>query len=96
MTNSGIWRGDQYNFEVEHEFGLTIDLFFQACLNACKAGVAWEEIHNIAIDVATDGLLACGILVGDKKEILANYVTAAFFPHGSKYIYIYIFIGELC
>lgn len=38
------------------------------------------------MDVATDGLLACGILVGDKKEILENHVTAAFFPHGSKYI----------
>ncbi|KAI8981980.1 peptidase M24, structural domain-containing protein [Mycotypha africana] len=54
----------------------------KACFEACKAGVEYEEIHRIAMRVAVDGLLECGILMGDKQEILDNYVGAAFFPHG--------------
>ncbi|KAI8091269.1 peptidase M24, structural domain-containing protein [Gilbertella persicaria] len=54
----------------------------KACLAACKAGVAWEHIHRIAMHVACDGLMACGILVGDRDALLANHVVAAFFPHG--------------
>ncbi|GAA5815658.1 hypothetical protein MFLAVUS_009171 [Mucor flavus] len=73
--------GGKFSPEARTIYTIVLDMQ-KACLAACKAGVAWEAIHNIAVDVATDGLLACGILVGDKKEILANYVTAAFFPHG--------------
>ncbi|CEI91867.1 Putative Creatinase/aminopeptidase (Fragment) [Rhizopus microsporus] len=34
------------------------------------------------MDVACDGLLKAGILVGDKEEIMKHHVVAAFFPHG--------------
>lgn len=34
------------------------------------------------MDVACDGLMKAGILVGDKQEIVNNHVVAAFFPHG--------------
>lgn len=73
--------GGKFSPEARTIYTIVLDMQ-KACLAACKAGVAWEKIHRIAMDVATDGLLACGILVGDKKEILANHVTAAFFPHG--------------
>ncbi|CAO3587339.1 unnamed protein product [Absidia cylindrospora] len=54
----------------------------KACIDMCKAGVAWEYIHTTATEVGCDGLLKAGILVGDKKEILDKSVMAAFFPHG--------------
>ncbi|KAI8086706.1 peptidase M24, structural domain-containing protein [Halteromyces radiatus] len=52
------------------------------CIDLCKAGVAWEDIHYTATEVGCDGLLKTGILVGDKQEILDKSVMAAFFPHG--------------
>ncbi|CAO3642318.1 unnamed protein product [Mucor hiemalis] len=73
--------GGKFTPEARTIYTIVLDMQ-KACLAACKAGTPWETIHRIAVDVATDGLLACGILVGDKKEILANHVTAAFFPHG--------------
>ncbi|KAI7901048.1 peptidase M24, structural domain-containing protein, partial [Cokeromyces recurvatus] len=73
--------GGKFTPEARTIYTIVLDMQ-KACLNACKAGVAWEEIHNIATKVACDGLLECGILVGDKEEILANHVVAAFFPHG--------------
>ncbi|KAI8333547.1 peptidase M24, structural domain-containing protein [Chlamydoabsidia padenii] len=54
----------------------------KACIDLCKAGVSWEDIHLMATEVGCDGLLKAGILVGDKKEILEKSVMAAFFPHG--------------
>ncbi|CDH56841.1 xaa-pro aminopeptidase [Lichtheimia corymbifera JMRC:FSU:9682] len=54
----------------------------KACFAKCKAGVAWEEIHETALQVACDGLLKAGILVGDKQTLLEKDVVAAFFPHG--------------
>lgn len=38
------------------------------------------------MDVACDGLLKAGILVGDKEEIMKHHVVAAFFPHGGKFL----------
>ncbi|KAK4518732.1 Rab GTPase ypt31 [Mucor velutinosus] len=73
--------GGKFTPEARVIYTIVLDMQ-KACLDACKAGVAWEEIHNIATRVACDGLLACGILVGEKEEILANHVVAAFFPHG--------------
>lgn len=35
------------------------------------------------MQVACDGLLDAGILVGDKQELLDKDIVAAFFPHGS-------------
>ncbi|KAI8885163.1 hypothetical protein K501DRAFT_246563 [Backusella circina FSU 941] len=73
--------GKTFSAEARVIYSIVLDMQ-KACLEKCKAGVAWEDIHNIASDVACDGLLKAGILVGDKAEIMANYVVAAFFPHG--------------
>ncbi|OBZ86136.1 putative Xaa-Pro aminopeptidase pepP [Choanephora cucurbitarum] len=54
----------------------------KACLDACKAGVAWEQIHRIAMRVGCQGLLDCGVLKGKLEDVLAHHVGAAFFPHG--------------
>ncbi|KAI9471819.1 MAG: peptidase M24, structural domain-containing protein [Benjaminiella poitrasii] len=73
--------GGKFTPEARTIYSIVLDMQ-KACLDACKAGVAWEDIHNIATKVACDGLLKCGVLIGDKEDILANHVVAAFFPHG--------------
>ncbi|KAK3681709.1 putative Xaa-Pro aminopeptidase [Podospora appendiculata] len=52
------------------------------CIAALKEGVLWDDVHLLAHKVAIDGLLALGILRGDKDEILASRTSVAFFPHG--------------
>ncbi|KAK4033592.1 peptidase M24, structural domain-containing protein [Parachaetomium inaequale] len=52
------------------------------CIAALKEDVLWDDVHLLAHKVAIDGLLALGILRGDKDEILANRTSVAFFPHG--------------
>ncbi|KAK4150199.1 peptidase M24, structural domain-containing protein [Chaetomidium leptoderma] len=52
------------------------------CIAALKEDVLWDDVHLLAHKVAIDGLLALGILKGDKEEILANRTSVAFFPHG--------------
>jgi len=52
------------------------------CINALKAGVLWDAIHELAHKVAIKGLLGLGILKGDADEILQARASVAFFPHG--------------
>lgn len=47
-----------------------------------KEGVIWDDVHSHAHRVAIDGLLALGILKGDKEEIFRSRASVAFFPHG--------------
>ncbi|KAL7943331.1 peptidase M24, structural domain-containing protein [Trichoderma barbatum] len=54
----------------------------QECIAVCKAGMHWEDAHILAHKIAIDGLLAIGILKGDKDEIFKARTSQAFFPHG--------------
>ncbi|RYP73104.1 hypothetical protein DL771_003855 [Monosporascus sp. 5C6A] len=47
-----------------------------------RDGVSWDEVHLLAHKIAIDGLLALGILKGDREEILRARTSAAFLPHG--------------
>jgi len=47
-----------------------------------KEGVVWDDVHLQAHKIAIEGLLALGILKGDKEEILKLRTSVAFFPHG--------------
>lgn len=47
-----------------------------------RAGVQWEAVHELAHEIAIEGLLALGILKGDKKAIFDARTSVAFFPHG--------------
>ena len=47
-----------------------------------KDGVLWDDVHLTAHKIAIDGLLALGILQGDKEEILKARTSVAFLPHG--------------
>lgn len=52
------------------------------CLAMLRDGVQWEEVHGLAHEIAIEGLLALGILKGDKKELFEARTSVAFFPHG--------------
>ncbi|KAG7053055.1 xaa-Pro dipeptidase [Colletotrichum scovillei] len=54
----------------------------EQCIAELKEGVLWDDLHILAHKVAIDGLLALGILEGDKDEILRERVSTAFMPHG--------------
>ncbi|RYP07787.1 hypothetical protein DL764_002292 [Monosporascus ibericus] len=47
-----------------------------------RDGVSWDDVHLLVHKIAIDGLLALGILKGDKEEILRARTSAAFLPHG--------------
>lgn len=52
------------------------------CLAMLRAGVQWEDVHVLAHEIAIEGLLALGILKGNKKELFEARTSVAFFPHG--------------
>lgn len=51
-------------------------------ISMLKEGVKWDDVHELAHRIAIDGLLALGILKGDKEDIFKSRTSVAFFPHG--------------
>jgi Xaa-Pro dipeptidase len=47
-----------------------------------REGTSWDDVHLTAHKIAIEGLLALGILKGDKEDILKSRTSVAFFPHG--------------
>ena len=52
---------------------------------AVKPGAAFHEVHDATVRVIVDGLLALGILTGDRAEILRTRAYQKFYPHGSSH-----------
>jgi len=52
---------------------------------AVKPGAAFHEVHDATVRVVVDGLLALGILEGDRAEILRTRAYQKFYPHGSSH-----------
>ena len=52
---------------------------------AVKPGAAFHEVHDATVRVVVDGLLALGILTGDRAEILRTRAYQKFYPHGSSH-----------
>lgn len=70
-------------FNKESEAIYTIVKSMQdGCLAMLRDGVQWEEVHGLAHEIAIEGLLALGILKGDRKELFEARTSVAFFPHG--------------
>ncbi|KAJ9066790.1 hypothetical protein DSO57_1006080 [Entomophthora muscae] len=47
-----------------------------------KEGVEWEDMHRLAMRVASHGLVELGILQGSPEDALKAGAVAVFFPHG--------------
>jgi Xaa-Pro aminopeptidase len=52
---------------------------------AVKPGAAFHEVYDATVRVVVDGLLALGILSGDRGEILKTRDYQRFYPHGSSH-----------
>jgi len=52
---------------------------------AVKPGAAFHEVHDATVGVVVDGLLALGILKGDRAEIIRTRAYQKFYPHGSSH-----------
>ncbi len=52
------------------------------CIKMLKEGVLWDDVHLEAHKIAIEGLLALGILKGDREDIIKTRTSVAFFPHG--------------
>ncbi|KAG2216266.1 hypothetical protein INT45_006067 [Circinella minor] len=73
--------GGKFTEEAATIYSIVLDMQ-KACIAELKSGAKWEDIHTTALEVAAEGLIKTGILVGEKQELLDKDVVAAFFPHG--------------
>ncbi|MBN2646912.1 MAG: aminopeptidase P N-terminal domain-containing protein [Thiotrichales bacterium] len=55
----------------------------QAVIAKIAPGVTYQQLHQITLQVLTEGLHALGILNGDPEELVANEACKAFFMHGT-------------
>lgn len=88
-TSSG-WAADiTRTFPISGKFSSTQrDIYdvvlaaHDACIAAMVPGVEYEDIHLLACQVITEGLVNLGILRGKAEELVEKDVHALFFPHG--------------
>ncbi|KAF2035295.1 putative Xaa-Pro aminopeptidase [Setomelanomma holmii] len=80
ITRTFPIKGD-FNEESLAIYKIVLDMQKQ-CIDALKAGVLWDSIHELAHKIAIKGLLDLGILEGDAEAIFKARTSVAFFPHG--------------
>lgn len=73
--------GGTFNNESEAIYTI-VKSMQDGCLAMLRSGVQWEDVHMLAHEIAIEGLLALGILKGDKKDLFEARTSVAFFPHG--------------
>jgi Xaa-Pro dipeptidase len=49
---------------------------------AMKPGVAWPDMHRLAVRTLASGLREIGLLKGSVDELVAKHVAGVFMPHG--------------
>lgn len=76
-------------FPIDGRFSAEQKVIYEIVLQAqlagiavIKPGVSWNTIQQTVAEVITDGLLAIGLLKGDKIALLEQHAYQAFFPHG--------------
>lgn len=52
------------------------------CIAQLRPGVEYRDIHLLAAEVITEGLVDLGILQGNPQDLVAMDAHALFFPHG--------------
>ena len=75
-------------FPVNGRFSEAQRQLYQIVLDAQKAGIAmakpgntWDQIHDAAVRVLTEGLLEVGILSGDIEQLLKDKAYVPYFMH---------------
>jgi Xaa-Pro aminopeptidase len=54
----------------------------RAAIDQCLARVEWRDVHLTAALAIADGLVACGLLRGDRESLVESGAVWLFFPHG--------------
>lgn len=54
-----------------------------AAISVIKPGIAYDAIHQAAVNVITRGLVTLGLLAGEPEEFIASQAYKAFFMHGT-------------
>lgn len=52
------------------------------CMDLCKPGAWWRDVHVHAAKVLTQGLIDLGILNGSLETLMEKEASSVFFPHG--------------
>lgn len=53
----------------------------EQAIDAVRDGVQWDEIHDVAVEALTDGLLDLGILEGDREEAIEQGLYENYYLH---------------
>jgi Xaa-Pro aminopeptidase len=84
--NSDITRtypvGDRFTTEQRILYELVLQAQ-EAAIAAIKPGNAFNDFHDAAVRIITEGLLALGLLKGDLEEIIKAETYKSFFMHGT-------------
>jgi Xaa-Pro aminopeptidase len=84
--NSDITRtypvGDRFTTEQRILYELVLQAQ-EAAIAAIKPGNAFNDFHDAAVRIITEGLLALGLLKGDLAELIKAETYKSFFMHGT-------------
>lgn len=53
----------------------------KACIDAVKPGVLWDRIHELSVELLTEGLVELGLLKGEPAELIESGAYKAFYMH---------------
>lgn len=53
----------------------------EQAIEAVRDGVQWDDIHDVAVEALTDGLLDLGILKGDREEAIEKGLFENYYLH---------------
>ena len=73
--------GDQWNLQQKALASLVLKAQ-RACIEICRPGVEWKDVHLKAARILAEGLKDLGILKIDAEVALETGAIALFFPHG--------------
>ena len=57
----------------------------QASLELCRPGSTLPQIHDAAVAVLVDGLIAQGVLTGDAEDLIKNEKHRPYYMHGTSH-----------
>ena len=83
---SDITRTFPVNGKYSPEQRALYDIVLEAQLRAIdrvRAGQQWEDVHNAAVRVATEGMVELGILKGKVEDLLENKDFKRFYVHNT-------------
>ena len=53
----------------------------EACIDAVRPGARWDEIHDLSVNILTEGLVELGLLSGDVKALIESAAYRRFYMH---------------